>query len=768
MASALTSRIQPDENLEKMQQGTMMRKVKSKNWKKPRFFLLKDDSMTVWYKSKMSGNAKSAFSVSDVETVREGHQSEVLQSLAEEFPAECCFTVVFHGRRKNLDLIAGSAEEAQCWIQGLRRLVEIVTNMDQREKIDQWICDWFQKADKDKDGRMNFKEVQALLRMMNVDMNEGHAYRLFKMADKSQTGTLEGEEFVLFYKALTQRDEVLEIFQEYSEDGKKLTLLEFVDFLQQEQMESSGIDELAMELIDRYEPSETAKARHILSTDGFLMYLCSPDGSIFNPEHTKVHQDLSQPLCHYFISSSHNTYLMEDQLRGQSSVEGYIRALKRGCRCLEVDCWDGSNGEPIVYHGHTFTSKIPFRDVVATLQKYAFRASEYPIILSIENHCSIEQQDIMAQHLKGILGEQLLLSTIDGRVPVQLPSPEQLKGKIILKGKKMGYLEDSLNGQPEEMPEREEGEEEEEEEEEEAEPEPESEQDTLRSEDKRKEKKAKQSLSKELSDCIIYCKSVPFFSFQHSRSHYKPYEMSSFAESKTRKLIRDAGNDFVRHNAWQLTRVFPSGLRTDSSNYNPLMMWNVGCQMVALNFQTAGTEMDLYDGLFSQNGRCGYVLKPSFMRDPETAFSPENPQNSGGRSPLNLFIKVISGQQLPKMPNSKEGSIVDPLVRVEIHGVPGDNAKQESKYIDNNGFNPKWNESFRFQVWVPELALLRFVVEDYDKATWNDFVGQYTLPLTSVKPGYRHIHLLSKDGTRIPPASLFIHIRIVELSAESD
>ncbi|XP_042309595.1 1-phosphatidylinositol 4,5-bisphosphate phosphodiesterase delta-4 isoform X1 [Sceloporus undulatus] len=757
------SGIQLDENLEQMQQGTMMRKVKSKNWKKQRFFLLKDDCMTVWYKSKMSGNAKSAFSVSDVETVREGHQSEVLQSLAEEFPAECCFTVVFHGRRNNLDLIAGSAEEAQCWIQGLQRLVEIVTNMDQREKIDQWICDWFQKADKDKDGRMNFKEVQHLLRMMNVDMNEDHAYRLFQMADKSETGTLEGEEFVLFYKALTQRDEVLEIFQEYSEDGKKLTLLEFVDFLQQEQMESNGTDELAMELIDRYEPSETAKARHVLSTDGFLMYLCSPDGSIFNPEHRKVYQDMSQPLCHYFISSSHNTYLMEDQLRGQSSVEGYIRALKRGCRCLEVDCWDGSNGEPIVYHGHTFTSKILFREVVTTLEKYAFRASEYPVILSIENHCSIEQQDIMAQQLKGILGEQLLLNTIDGRVPMQLPSPEELKGKIILKGKKIGYLEDSLNEQPDEMPEQEYGEEEAVEEEEGADPEEEA----LRNEDKRKEKKTKQSLSKELSDCIIYCKSVPFCSFQHSRSHYKPYEMSSFAESKTRKLIREAGNDFVRHNAWQLTRIFPSGLRTDSSNYNPQIMWNVGCQMVALNFQTAGTEMDLYDGLFSQNGGCGYVLKPSFMRESETTFSPENPQSSSDRSPLNLVIKVISGQQLPKMPNSKEGSIVDPLVRVEIHGVPGDNAKQETKYIDNNGFNPQWGEIFQFQVWVPELSLLRFVVEDYDKASRNDFVGQYTLPLTSVKPGYRHIHLLSKDGTGIPPASIFVHIRLGELSTES-
>lgn len=70
--------------------------------------------------------------------MREGHQSEVLLSIAEEFPADLCFTLVFHGRQGNLDLVAESPEEAQAWIQGLRKLIHKAETMDEKERLDQY------------------------------------------------------------------------------------------------------------------------------------------------------------------------------------------------------------------------------------------------------------------------------------------------------------------------------------------------------------------------------------------------------------------------------------------------------------------------------------------------------------------------------------------------------------------------------------------------------------------------------------------------------
>eukprot|EP00062_Callorhinchus_milii_P026798 gi/632989335/ref/XP_007883594.1/ PREDICTED: 1-phosphatidylinositol 4,5-bisphosphate phosphodiesterase delta-1-like [Callorhinchus milii] len=237
--------------------------------------------------------------------------------------------------------------------------------------------------------------------------------------------------------------------------------------------------------------------------------------------------------------------------------------------------------------------------------------------------------------------------------------------------------------------------------------------------------------------------------------------MSSFVEGKFSKLVQDSDNPFIHLNARQLSRIYPAGLRTDSSNYSPIEMWNAGCQLVALNFQTPSEEMDIYQGKFRQNGFSGYVLKPKFLRDKSTTFDSKNLRHGEWLTPMKLHVMVISAQQLPK-DKKRSSSVIDPLVTVEVFGVAQDNAKRVTDHIPNNGLKPMWNSNFEFDVSVPELTLIRFLVEDYDASSRNDFIGQFTLPVTSLKLGYRHIHLLTKEGNPLPSASLFVHIMVLE------
>ena len=195
--------------------------------------------------------------------------------------------------------------------------------------------------------------------------------------------------------------------------------------------------------------------------------------------------------------------------------------------CL-VDCWDGDDEEPIIYHGHTLTSKIMFKDVIEACKNYAFEKSDYPFILSLENHCSVEQQDKMADHLTTILGN-LLHSKPIGEEEHQLPTPESLKRKILIKAKRLPVDatgdEDDVDGD-------------------------ESEDDEDERDDAKKKKPPK--LSKKLSDLVNYIHSVHFDGFDNEKAKF--FHMSSFGESKTKRFISEKGEEFVKYNTTQISR----------------------------------------------------------------------------------------------------------------------------------------------------------------------------------------------------------------------
>nr|KAF6425509.1 phospholipase C epsilon 1 [Molossus molossus] len=217
-------------------------------------------------------------------------------------------------------------------------------------------------------------------------------------------------------------------------------ILQLNDFLVNCQGEHCTYDEI-LSIIQKFEPSISMCHQGLMSFEGFARFLMDKDNfASKNDESQENFKELQLPLSYYYIESSHNTYLTGHQLKGESSVELYSQVLLQGCRSVELDCWDGDDGMPIIYHGHTLTTKIPFKEVIEAIDRSAFINSDLPIIISIENHCSLPQQRKMAEIFKTVFGEKLVAKFLfesDFSDDPMLPSPDQLRRKVLLKNKKL-------------------------------------------------------------------------------------------------------------------------------------------------------------------------------------------------------------------------------------------------------------------------------------------------------------------------------------------
>ncbi|XP_006567289.1 1-phosphatidylinositol 4,5-bisphosphate phosphodiesterase classes I and II isoform X3 [Apis mellifera] len=641
------------------------------------------------------------------------------------------------------------------------------------------------------------------------------------------------EDFFNFYKSLTQRSDVEKVFERIVGNNKRrlMSVTQFVDFLNKTQRDPRLNEILypyanearAKDIISQYEPNKYNANRGQLSFDGFLRYLMSEDNPIVALSKLELSDDMDQPLAHYFINSSHNTYLTGHQLTGKSSVEIYRQCLLAGCRCVELDFWNGKFEEPVIVHGYTFVPEIYARDVIEAIAESAFKTSEYPVILSFENHCNPRQQAKIAQYCRELFGEMLLDAPLESHKlePGQeLPPPCLLKRKIIIKNKKKHHhhhkkhkkkqqtpvtefeeeaRENEDNGVTNQVAEGENGpppdivshaeaidnndqqigngdishppmlqqrqsskdstQDDEDEEEESTTEEDESNVEDIKlrmvdkvpAPDKVAPNAKETEAGAEISALVNYVQPVHFNSFESAEKKNRMYEMSSFDEKQATTLLKERPLEFVNYNKHQLSRVYPAGTRFDSSNFMPQVFWNAGCQLVALNYQTLDLAMQLNLGIFEYNQRCGYLLKPEFMRRKDQRLDPFAESTVDGIIAGTVHIHVISAQFLT---DKRVGTYIE----VDMYGLPADTVRKKfrTKIVPNNGINPVYDEEpFIFKkVVLPELASIRIAA--YEES--GRLIGHRVLPVVGLCPGYRHVALRTECGQPLPLANLFLHV----------
>ncbi|OTB06061.1 hypothetical protein M426DRAFT_55852 [Hypoxylon sp. CI-4A] len=773
--------------------GTYLLKISKKKKKRLLFILEADAGKITWEK----GRSTKGIYIDDIKEVRIG--SDIRQYRIDcgiDEADEGRFFTIFYAipdksRSKTMHLIADDEETFTHWVNALdtiskHREIHMASLMAFNDSAIRayWNGEMTKQFENRQhspgDEEMDFPGVERVCRNLHIHMAQRELHAKFALADTTRSGRLNFAEFQLFVREMKRREDISKLYQKLASDPDKgITSTEFLRFLRDEQGEdvesNTGFWESRfVRYAHRGSKPRTdvpsSRDSVTMNDQALASYLTSKDN--FPLARTPLSYSLDRPLNEYFISSSHNTYLVGRQVADIASIEGYISTLVRGCRSVEIDCWDGSDGQPIVKHGYAMTNAISFREVIQSVNKYAFVASPFPLWVSLEVHCNAPQQEVMATIMKEIFGTRLVTEPLDPS-STKLPSPSELRERILIKvkgthqnpepqrngvgstGRRRGnsltspfskpapvdsvpipaqFLSSPLLGPSTQLPRRgvvsgrvdtiNEGEV----------------HDTVSSStsecDSEEEKRGKRRTSKivkNLGELGVYCSGVKFHGFESAECK-RSNHILSFMEGTFRKHSKasDSKMALTRHNMRYMMRVYPQYSRLSSDNFNPLMYWRRGVQMAALNWQTFDLGMQLNQAMFDGGiDQSGYVLKPESMR--EIRILPDGlPVEAIGkleRQNMSFDINIISAQQLIRPSSLPSSRTLDPYVEIEIFhtndkrdkhdsmaGIPiltDTPLKSSTSIVKENGFNPVFDHKAHFNVTTkhPELVFVRFSVK---------------------------------------------------------
>lgn len=683
------------------------------------------------------------------------------------------------------------------------------------------------------DGEIDFPGVERMCRSLHIHVPQAVLRDRFDLVkaknisrddlpssqSQSSTARLNFSEFLEFVRLMRTRNDIREVYRQNTKDIEVgMRKDEFMRFLREVQCENIQDDmpywenvfnRFARKVKTRDAQRDLVECEELTIAEPALARFLTSTSNPIVPKMPSNTDHLKRPMNEYYISSSHNTYLLGRQVYGESSVEGYISALLRGCRCVEIDCWDGDNDQPIVSHGHTFTSSISFLEVVKTINKYAFEAVQTPLWISLEVRCSWKSQANMAKIMKEIFGDKLVDAPLPGLDSNTLPSPEQLMNRILIKVKQSAPQEETpksterlgrrrgnslpspyqravpmesvpVPASPLLSPIRQmtprfntitEGQVHEAVSSNTSECESDSDKDLAA-------KKPASKINPVLGCLGLYCMGLHFEGFDTPEAklfnHIFSFRERTFAEKNQPGAAKRA---LYIHNMKHLMRVYPNGSRISSNNFDPLLYWKRGVQMAALNWQTFDLGMQMNYAMFDGGpDSSGYVLKPIEGRQIQVVEKERADQFTGKRprKVVNFTINVISAQQLMRPSRLGDKKSFDPYVEVEVFHAddkrnkvatapngpaPDSQHKFVTKAIPGNGFNPEFNHSHRFTVTTkyPDLVFVRWSVKLANNR--SPPLATFMAKLNNLNQGYRTIPLLDHNGDRYLFSTLFCHIK---------
>lgn len=564
-------------------------------------------------------------------------------------------------------------------------------------------------------------------------------------------------------------EEIKTLFNSYSENGI-MSADQLQRFLVEAQGEETASPEDAEAIIHKlhHDGRLNIFQRKGVTLEAFFWYLFGDSNRPISPK-LGVHHDMSAPLSHYFIFTGHNSYLTGNQLSSDCSDIPIIDALKKGVRVIELDIWPNPTKDNVhVLHGGTLTAPVELIKCLRSIKAHAFDASDYPVVITLEDHLTPDLQAKVAEMVTQIFGDILFTPGPDGIK--EFPSPESLKRRVIISTKPpKEYLEAKEAAEKEiDLP-KDKGAPDEEAWGKEVpslkrDIEIDDKVDDINVEDDEEEEnsdgvdKPQEKAAPEYKRLIAIHAGKPKGGLADSlKVDPDKVRRLSLSEQQLEKAIITHAREIVRFTQRNILRVYPKGVRIDSSNYNPLIGWSHGAQMVAFNMQGYGRSLWVMQGMFRANGGCGYVKKPEFLlkSGPDSAiFDPKSSRPI--KTTLKVTVYMGEGWYYDfKHTHFDTYSPPDFYARVGIAGVPADTIMKKTKTLEDN-WAPAWNEVFEFPLTVPELALLRIEVHEYDMSEKDDFGGQTCLPVSEIRRGIRAVPLLDRKGVQYKSVKLLM------------